>query len=174
MDEINDDNQKKMEASEDQPIDSTGGGGSSRPEEDEPPSEDAVAAAAQSPRPVSQTSGSTVPADPSPETKEEDTEHLTKAKLLEYGRKFAKMRKESRLKARARAEQEKIKGLLTMTLKGHKDHRRLVMVFGTKLIITLDHMREANLNPGPLEEGLTKFLEDYYKAHVGPHVKKKR
>lgn len=165
----NDDDRTAEETSRDRHAGGIRGDGASPPGTTEVLDDDAAAASVA-------TSGS---ADVAPDLasargtppEEEGDERVTKAKLIEYGRLLVKMKKAARRKARERAAKEKAKGLLTITLKSHKDNRRLVMVFGKKLIITLDRMREANLNTDPLEEGLTKFLQDFYKTQVGPKLK---
>ncbi|WP_037280176.1 hypothetical protein [Rubellimicrobium mesophilum] len=172
MSDIYNDDQKPVATSEDHPTDGLGGDDSSRPEETMPLGDDAAAVATQDPRSVRLTSEHSSLPDTALGT--EDERPLSKAKLMELGRRFAKKQKEDRRKARARAAQEKAMGLLTITLKCHKADRRLIMGAGKEIIILLGHMREANLNPGSFEDGLTKFLEDYYQTHVGPHVKKKR
>lgn len=172
MNAMNNDDQKPVTRSEDHPTDGLGGDDSSRPKETMPLGDDATAVATHDLRSVRLTSEHSSLPDTARGT--EDERPLSKAKLMELGRRFAKKQKEDRRKARARVAQEKDMGLLTITLKCHKADRRLIMGAGKEIIILLGHMREANLNPGSFEDGLTKFLEDYYQTHVGPHVKKKR
>ena len=97
-----------------------------------------------------------------PET--EDEERVTKAKLIEYGRMLVKMKKAARRKARERAAKEKAQGLLTISLKCHKDDRRLIMGVMKSLNLTVEQMHKANLSTEPLEAAVTKLLREFYKA----------
>ncbi|EYD76081.1 hypothetical protein Rumeso_02353 [Rubellimicrobium mesophilum DSM 19309] len=102
---------------------------------------------------------------------EDEGERYTKAELIELGRKSIAAKKKSRLKARARAAEEKAKGLLVITLKTHKDHRQLVMALGKLLIATFSDMRAANLKPAPLAERLKAVIKEYHDAEVRPLLK---
>lgn len=96
----------------------------------------------------------------------EQEEHYTKAQLIEFGRRFAKKQKENRRRARARAAEEKAKGILTITFKCHEKDRRLMMGAMKNLNLTIRDMHKANLSTEPLDAALTKFLRDFYKNHV--------
>ena len=88
----------------------------------------------------------------------------TRAQLTEFGRRFARIQEKNRRKARERAAAEKAKGLLTITFRCHKDHRRLMMGVMKNLNLTVEQMHKANLSTEPLEAAVAKLLRDFYKT----------
>ncbi len=96
----------------------------------------------------------------------------TKAELIRLGEEYALVKEKRRVEAKERAERKKSEGMLTVTLRTHKDHRSPIIALGKMLIKLFEHMKEANMDTAPVSEQVQTMLRDYHETHVKPNLRK--